>query len=86
MNAEPDPTEEERRGGAGHVGKLVFSAGQRKLAVVSNVPEDKTTDTPDKDPDKPPMKAMHAGKWVESVLEPFKADIKVEGLVLAVQG
>merc|ERR1712054_740891 len=31
MNAEPDPTEEERRGGAGKVGKVVFSAGPSAL-------------------------------------------------------
>jgi hypothetical protein len=79
MNAEPDPTEEERRGGAGHVGKVVFAAGQRNLSILSNVPEDKHTDTPDKnDPEKPPMLAMHADKWVQTIVDEFKGDIKGE--------
>lgn len=76
MNAEPDPTAEERRGGASGVGKIVFSAGQRQLSLVCNVPYDKTTDTPNSDPEKPPMMAMHAAEWVQGVLEPFKDEIK----------
>merc|ERR1719161_3474293 len=28
MNARSDPTEEERKGGSGHIGKMVFSAGE----------------------------------------------------------
>merc|ERR1712190_549918 len=27
MNAESDPTQEERKGGSGHIGKMIFSAG-----------------------------------------------------------
>merc|ERR1711920_1128727 len=41
MNAESDPTEEERKGGSGHIGKMVFSAGVEQLALVAYVPEDK---------------------------------------------
>merc|ERR1712241_1236965 len=41
MNAKSDPTEEERKGGSGHIGKMVFSAGTDKLAVVAYVPEEK---------------------------------------------
>lgn len=41
MNAEPDPTAEERKGGAGHIGKVIFSAGAKKLVMMSTVPEDK---------------------------------------------
>merc|ERR1712113_1035764 len=41
MNAKSDPTEEERKGGSGHIGKMVFSAGTEKLAMVAYVPEDK---------------------------------------------
>mmetsp|Transcript_31724 Transcript_31724/g.79233 ORF Transcript_31724/g.79233 Transcript_31724/m.79233 type:complete len:384 (+) Transcript_31724:49-1200(+) len=41
MNAESDPTEEERKGGAGHIGKIVFSAGAKQLIMVAYVPEDK---------------------------------------------
>jgi len=41
MNAKSDPTEEERKGGSGHIGKMVFSAGPEKLAIVAYVPEAK---------------------------------------------
>merc|ERR1712003_329136 len=41
MNAKSDPTEEERKGGSGHIGKMVFSAGDARLAMVAYVPEDK---------------------------------------------
>merc|ERR1711972_1313005 len=41
MNAESDPTEEERKGGSGRIGKMVFSAGMDKLAICAYVPEDK---------------------------------------------
>merc|ERR1712137_979231 len=35
MNAKSDPTEEERKGGSGHIGKMIFSAGVEQLAVVA---------------------------------------------------
>merc|ERR1711972_747341 len=41
MNAKSDPTEEERKGGSGHIGKMVFSAGVEQLAIVAYVPEAK---------------------------------------------
>lgn len=41
MNAEPDPTAEERKGGAGHIGKMVFSAGTKSLIMMATVPADK---------------------------------------------
>jgi len=41
MNFKSDPTEEERKGGSGHVGKMVFSAGLEQLAIVAYVPEAK---------------------------------------------
>jgi len=41
MNQKCDPTEEERKGGSGHVGKMIFSAGTEQLAIVAYVPEDK---------------------------------------------
>merc|ERR1712048_986111 len=41
MNEKSDPTEEERKGGSGHIGKMIFSAGVEQLAVVAYVPEDK---------------------------------------------
>merc|ERR1712003_167068 len=44
MNAKSDPTEEERKGGSGHIGKMIFSAGAEQLAVVAYVPEAKQGD------------------------------------------
>jgi len=41
MNEKSDPTEEERKGGSGAIGKMVFSAGADQLAIVAYVPEDK---------------------------------------------
>merc|ERR1712039_324759 len=41
MNAKSDPTEEERKGGSGHIGKMVFSAGSEQLTIVAYVPDDK---------------------------------------------
>jgi len=41
MNAKSDPTEEERKGGSGHIGKMLFSAGTEQLAVCAYVPEAK---------------------------------------------
>jgi len=41
MNEECDPSEEERKGGAGKVGKMIFSSGTERLAIVCNVPADK---------------------------------------------
>merc|ERR1719313_2162998 len=41
MNAKSDPTEEERKGGSGRVGKMIFSAGTEQLAIVAYVPDDK---------------------------------------------
>jgi len=39
MNAEPDPDAEDRKGCSGRVGKMIFSAGVRQLAMVAYVPE-----------------------------------------------
>merc|ERR1712193_442218 len=44
MNAESDPTEEERKGGSGAIGKMLFSAGDAQLAIMAYVPSDKTKD------------------------------------------
>merc|ERR1711874_564617 len=41
MNAESDPTEEERKGGSGKIGKMIFSAGEQQLGVIAYVPTDK---------------------------------------------
>jgi len=41
MNEKSDPTEEERKGGSGNIGKMVFSAGTHQLALCAYVPESK---------------------------------------------
>merc|ERR1711972_523622 len=40
MNAKSDPTEEERKGGSGNIGKMIFSAGDHQLAIVAYVPDE----------------------------------------------
>merc|ERR1712107_645510 len=55
MNAKSDPTEEERKGGSGHIGKMVFSAGQERLAVVAYVPVEKQGE-------------LDCSAWLEKVL------------------
>merc|ERR1712232_1117365 len=55
MNEKSDPTEEERKGGSGHVGKMIFSAGTEQLAVVAYVPEEK-------------QKELSCEEWLKLVL------------------
>jgi hypothetical protein len=62
MNAKSDPTEEERKGGSGHIGKMIFSAGAKQLAVVAYVPEEKHGELVSED-------------WLKSVLALFQGDI-----------
>ena len=54
MNEVPDPDGEERRGGSGHVGKMIFSAGMEALAMVAYVPKDK-------------QDRINATEWLKSV-------------------
>jgi len=58
MNIKSDPTEEERKGGSGHIGKMIFSAGTDRLAVCAYVPE-KHHDT------------IVCKEWIEKVLAMF---------------
>jgi len=76
MIAEPDPEAEERRGGAGAVGMMVFSAGQTALQMVCHVPKNRQVDTPNADPSQPTMEAINAKEWVEHVCAPYKGKIK----------
>merc|ERR1712083_292751 len=62
MNAKSDPTEEERKGGSGHIGKMIFSAGAEQLAVVAYVPEDK-------------QKNLDCQEWLKAVLANFSGEI-----------
>merc|ERR1719161_3486581 len=56
MNAKSDPTEEERKGGSGHIGKMIFSAGVEQLAVAAYVPEAKQGE-------------ISCEEWLKTVLE-----------------
>merc|ERR1711972_293985 len=62
MNAKSDPTEEERKGGSGHIGKVIFSAGAEQLAVVAYVPEDKREE-------------LSAEDWLKAVLANFSGEV-----------
>merc|ERR1719330_1382157 len=62
MNAKSDPTEEERKGGSGHIGKMIFSAGVEQLAVVAYVPEAKQGE-------------LKCEEWLETVLGAFSGKI-----------
>merc|ERR1712113_107425 len=55
MNTKSDPTEEERKGGSGHIGKMVFSAGTEHLAIVAYVPEAK-------------QKELNCEEWLAKIL------------------
>jgi len=65
MCAECKPDEEERKGGAGKVGKMVFSSGVEQLAVICDVPEAKR--------DK-----LSAKEWMEHVMKQVDGEL-VEG-------
>mmetsp|Transcript_77997 Transcript_77997/g.252186 ORF Transcript_77997/g.252186 Transcript_77997/m.252186 type:complete len:440 (-) Transcript_77997:266-1585(-) len=58
MNEKSDPTDEERKGGSGHVGKMVFSAGIDQLAMVAYVAEEKQAE-------------CSCQEWLEKVLSLF---------------
>jgi len=62
MNAKSDPAEEERKGGSGHIGKMIFSAGVEQLAVVAYVPEDK-------------QEQLSCEEWLKTVLGAFGGEV-----------
>merc|ERR1712151_1397863 len=66
MNVKSDPTEEERKGGSGHIGKTIFSAGAEQLAVVAYVPEDKQKD-------------LDCQEWLKTVLNTQGGEILSAG-------
>merc|ERR1712060_400972 len=66
MNAKSDPTEEERKGGSGHIDKMIFSAGTEQLAVVAYVPEAKQGE-------------LSCEEWLSSVLTSQKGEVKIKG-------
>jgi len=66
MNAEIDPNEEERKGGSGHIGKMVFSAGAEQLAIVAYVPEAKQGE-------------LSCEEWLKSVLKNYPSGKVIKG-------
>jgi len=72
MNAESDPTEEERKGGSGRIGKMIFSACAEHLAVLAYVPEAL------KD-------SIDAREWLKKVIDTFGGEV-VEGSTLLAKG
>jgi len=66
MNAKSDPTEEERKGGSGHIGKMVFSCGSDQLAMVAYVPEAKQGE-------------LNCGEWIEAVVKTQGGEVLTKG-------
>merc|ERR1719343_1674911 len=66
MNAKSDPTEEERKGGSGHIGKMIFSAGSDRLAVVAYVPEAKQGE-------------LSCEEWLKTVVANFGGEVLTSG-------
>merc|ERR1719263_2748571 len=58
MNEKSDPTEEERKGCSGHIGKMIFSAGAAQLAIVAYVPKEKQGE-------------LSCEEWLKAVLQNF---------------
>jgi peptidyl-tRNA hydrolase len=69
MNAEVDEAAEERKGGAGALGKMLLSAGDKQLAVVAQVPK-ALQDA---------HEAFNLKEWVAAVVEATGAQITEEG-------
>merc|ERR1712110_868113 len=65
-NAKSDPTEEERKGGSGHIGKMIFSAGAEQLAVVAYVPVEKQNE-------------LDCQEWLQKVLSSFGGEVQLGG-------
>jgi len=63
MNAKSDPADEERKGGSGNIGKMIFSAGTEQLAVAAYVPEDKLG------------KELVCEEWLKAVLAMFNGKV-----------
>lgn len=58
MNAVPEEGSEERKGGAGGVGTMIFSAGKDTLGVVYHVPESK-------------LEKINGTEWLAAALKPI---------------
>lgn len=72
MNVEVDETAEERRGGAGHIGKMLFSAGVEALTIVAYVPEVL-------------QEKIKANEWIAAVAEASGSEVIPGGTAGAAQ-
>lgn len=66
MNAKSDPSEEERKGGSGHVGKMIFSAGTDQLSLLAYIPDEKASE-------------IDARDWMKHVVNLFQGEHVEEG-------
>jgi len=66
-NVEVDDSAEERKGGAGDLGKAFLSAGEKQLAIMFHVPKALSE-----------SKGVTMEAWMEALLEPVKEHAKVE--------
>uniref|UniRef100_A0A7S0DZ84 Uncharacterized protein n=1 Tax=Hanusia phi TaxID=3032 RepID=A0A7S0DZ84_9CRYP len=64
-NKEPDPNEEEAKGGSGMVGKMFLSSSDKQLALMCYVPESKTS-------------KCNASEWMKAVLASVNGEF-IEG-------
>merc|ERR1712093_635815 len=71
MNAKSDPTEEERKGGSGHIGKMIFSAGTEHLALAAYVPEEKQGE-------------CSCEEWLKTVLALFSGEVVKAGKAVSI--
>ncbi|KAI8590614.1 hypothetical protein HDU88_007754 [Geranomyces variabilis] len=62
MNAPCDDAEEERKGGAGDIGKMIFSVGEKRVAIVAHVPESQ-------------KEKIDAKVWLQNVVEAFDGKV-----------
>jgi len=77
MNREIDENSEEKRGGAGPVGKMLFSAGIEQLGMIARVPTDKIHKINTKD------WMAHVCKQLQGELQPGATEELAKGVVLA---
>jgi len=62
MNVEVDPEAEDRKGGAGDLGKMLFNANEHKLVIICHTPKEVT-------------EKATAAEWMEGVLKVTKATV-----------
>lgn len=69
MNAEVDESAEERKGGAGGLGKMLLSAGDKQLAIVCHVPKALQESN----------ESFNIKEWVQAVVGATGATVTEEG-------